>query len=69
MRGRSVSVSLPNPVGYVPEGFINAHKNGSIMLAPDAGFLIEVLDEVASRAGFTWRGSPSCGVCCESLPC
>ena len=69
MRGRSVSVSLPNPVGYVPKGFINAHSNGSIMLASQAGFMIEVLDEVASRAGFTWRGSCWCGLAAQQCAC
>lgn len=55
MRGVQLSVSFPGSPS--PPGFLNYDENGAIPEGKGAGFMIEILDEVASRAGFTWRNS------------
>ena len=55
MEGVKLSVSLPNPASYSPPGFINVDENGAVKAGQDAGFMAEILDEVAARAGFTVR--------------
>jgi len=57
MRGVQLSVSLPNPATYSPAGFVNIDESGAIKTGQEAGFMVEILDEVAARAGFTWRQS------------
>lgn len=57
LRGARLAISVPNPVGYAPTGFINYDQDGALLTGQDAGFLIEILDELAKRAGFTWRDS------------
>lgn len=48
---------MPNPSTYSPAGFVNVDSEGSILEGKEGGFLVEVLDELAERAGFTWRES------------
>jgi len=55
MRGVKVSVSFPREPS--PTGFINMDESGAIKTGKEAGFMIEILDAVAERAGFTWRSS------------
>jgi hypothetical protein len=57
LRGRKLSVSMPNPATYSPIGFINMDSQGGIPQGREAGFIPELLDELARRAGFTWRES------------
>ena len=57
LRGAKLTVSMPNPLTYSPAGFVNVDSEGSIPQGQEAGFLAEILDELASRAGFTWRES------------
>ena len=57
MKGVQLTVSLPNPASYSPAGFVNVDESGAIKTEQEAGFMIEILDEVAARAGFTWRQS------------
>jgi len=57
MRGIKLSISIPDPIGYTPVGFVNVDADGAIMIEKEGGFMIEVLDELARRAGFTWRDS------------
>lgn len=57
LRGAKLTVSMPNPFTYTPAGFVNADSEGSILQGQEAGFVVEVLDELAKRAGFTWRES------------
>lgn len=52
-----VSLSLPNPKGYTPAGFITADSSGAILAGKNGGLLVELLDELSNRAGFTWRQS------------
>ena len=49
LKGAKVNVA----VGYDPD-FVNLDKDGNLNSA-DPGLLIKLLDEVASRGGFTWR--------------
>ena len=58
MRGRQLSVSLTRPPHSAPLGFVNVDADtGAVPQGRNAGFMIEVLDEVAARAGFSWRDS------------
>ena len=57
LRGMKLTVSMPNPLTYSPAGFVNVDSEGSILQGQEAGFVVEVLDELAKRAGFTWRDS------------
>ena len=57
LRGAKLTVSMPNPLTYSPAGFVNADSEGSILQGQEAGFVVEILDELAKRAGFTWRES------------
>jgi hypothetical protein len=57
LRGKKLSISMPNPATYTPAGFVNADAEGSIPEGTEGGFVVEILDELARRAGFTWRES------------
>ena len=57
LRGAKLSISMPNPATYSPKGFVNADAEGSILTGKEGGLVPELLDELANRAGFTWRES------------
>ena len=54
MRGQRLSVSLTSPRSLSTKGFVNLDSKGGVKEGKEAGFMIEILDEVANRAGFTW---------------
>ena len=54
LRGRNLTVSWPAVENYSPAGFHLADDTGALT---DGGLMIEVMDELASRAGFSWRSS------------
>jgi hypothetical protein len=57
LRGKKLSISMPNPATYSPAGFVNVDAEGSILQGKEGGFIVEILDELARRAGCTWRES------------
>ena len=54
LRGKNVSVSWPAVENYSPEGFHVTDDTGALT---DQGLMVEIMDELASRAGFSWRNS------------
>lgn len=51
MKGQKLSISMTR--ASTP-GFVNLDDQGGVKEGKEAGFMIEILDEVAMRAGFTW---------------
>ena len=54
LRGRNISVSWPAVENYSPKGFHVTDDTGALT---DQGLMVEIMDELASRAGFSWRNS------------
>ena len=54
LRGRKLTVSWPAVETYSPEGFHVTDDTGALT---DQGLMVEIMDELASRAGFSWRNS------------
>ena len=54
LRGRNVTVSWPAVENYSPKGFMITDETGALT---DQGLMVEIMDELAGRAGFSWRNS------------
>ena len=52
MRGVKLAISLPNAATYSPAGFVNVDSQGLIREGKEGDFLVEILGELAKRAGF-----------------